>query len=106
MRAGRLRNRVTLQKSLGVPDSYGQPIRSWVNVVTVWAGVENINGREQYRAQAERAELTHLVLIRYRPDVGPVARVLYGSRVLDVESVVDPDNRRQDLHLLCREQVA
>jgi SPP1 family predicted phage head-tail adaptor len=105
MRAGRLRKRVILQTATETQDSYGQAVRTWADTITVYAGVEPINGREQYRAQAERAELTHLVVIRFRPDVLPINRVVHGTRTFDVEAVVNPFERNKELHLLCRENV-
>jgi len=109
VRAGRLRHRVQLQGHTNredARDSYGGVTVTWNTLATVWAAVEPAGGREQYRTQAERAELTHLVVVRYRPDLTPVDRVvLGGGRALDVEAVVNPGERNRELHLLCRENV-
>ena len=105
MRAGRLRHRITLQSSTAMQDAYGQPVKTWTDTATVYAGVEPIGGREQYRAQAERAELTHLVVMRWLPNVEPINRVVFGTRIFDVENVINNHERDRELHLLCRENV-
>ena len=106
MRAGRLRHQVAIQTATTAQDAYGQPVKTWATTATVWGAVEPIGGKEAYRAQAERADLSHLVVIRYRSGVTPMTRILFGTRTMDIESVVDPEERHRELHLLCREVVA
>lgn len=108
MRIGPLRKRVTLQRNTGTTqDAYGQPVASWQAVTTVWAEVVPASGLERFvpGAVQETAVLTHRVRLRYRSDVTPGMRALWGSRVLDIERVDDPTGRRAETVLLCRELV-
>ena len=95
MRAGRLRHRITLQSSTAMQDAYGQPVKTWTDTATVYAGVEPIGGREQYRAQAERAELTHLVVMRFISVVMPCQSLFFSIRAIcpRVTAVIDPTKK-------------
>jgi SPP1 family predicted phage head-tail adaptor len=105
MRAGDLNRRVTLQTATETQDGAGQPIPAWSDVATVWAAVEPLEGRELFAAQQINAEAIVMVRIRYRPGVRPKMRVLYGSRLLGIISVIDPGERHEELRLLCSEVV-
>lgn len=105
MRAGQLRDRVTLQEVTETRDSFGAVVEAWSDVATVWAEVADLSGREYFDAQQTNAELKTRIRIRYRSGVVPKMRAVFGSRVFDIESVIDPDSRRRELHLMCKEVV-
>jgi SPP1 family predicted phage head-tail adaptor len=107
MRAGRLRERITIQQESIVRDTFGAEVPTWVAVATVWASVLPGSSGERYVSTVElhQAEISHTVRIRYRSGLGPTLRVLWGSRVLQILSVVDPTGRQAELVLLCREIV-
>ena len=70
MKAGRLRQRVTLQSMSGGVDAIGQPLPAeWADVFTTWASVEPLQGREFIAASAVSSEITARVRMRYRPGV-------------------------------------
>jgi len=69
---------------------------------TTWAAVEPIGGREFFDAARVNADITHRIRIRYRTDVTERMRALIGSRVFDIEAVLEMVPR-QELHLMCRE---
>lgn len=107
MRAGVLRHRVTIQEwSDDGPDSWGQPEKEWSAVATVYGEVRDIRGREFWESgQSQGGLVTSRVRIRYRSDVDRNMRVVHGTRALMIEAVIDPDGRRRELHLMCREDV-
>jgi len=107
MRAGRLRHRVTIEEASESRDGLGASILSWSTLATVWGEVRMAPAGERVvsGADVEVAQVTHRVKIRYRDDVGPLNRLLHDSKILDIESAVDPDGRGRELVLLCREEV-
>lgn len=105
MRAGDLRHRVTIQYAVETQNSYGEPVASWQDVATVWAAVEPLRGREYFDAQATQARVDHRIRIRYRAGITPRMRVLFGSRVFEIQAVIEPESRRRELHLMCEEAV-
>lgn len=102
MNAGTLRHRVTLQRRTVTRESYGGETVTWADVATVWARVEAIGGREYYGAGQTLAESTYTVAMRYRRDVAPSMRLVYGLWVFDVTAVI-PDAKNAMLTVGCRE---
>jgi len=104
MRAGQLRHRVTIKQNSGSSaNSYGEITASWATVASVPAEVVTLGGDERrYRHQVE-AGMSHVVTIRHRSDVTAQMRVVWGSRTLEIESVVEADNRQRELVLMCKE---
>jgi len=105
MRAGRLRQRVTIQGKVVTQDTYGAEEITWTDVVTVWAAVEPLRGREFLEAQREGAEVTTRIVMRYRASVTPEMRVVFGDHTYDVLSVIQVEERRRELQLMCRELI-
>lgn len=103
MGAGDYRHLVTIQQPVETTDDLGQPVTTWSNVATVHAAVEPLEGRELFAAQAVRAETTTRVRIRYRSGITPKHRLVYAGRVLNILSVIDPDERHREIVLLCSE---
>jgi SPP1 family predicted phage head-tail adaptor len=108
MLIGERRDRVTLQSATVSQDAHGEPIPTWGNLATnptVWASVQSKAAGERFISGGEQvqAAITHTVVLRYRTDVTVQMRVIFGSRTLYIENVIDPDGRRRDLVLMCRE---
>jgi SPP1 family predicted phage head-tail adaptor len=105
MRAGDLRNRVTIQSKTVVQNSFGEEDITWTELATVWAAVEPLRGREFLDGRMVTAEITTRVRIRYRDGISPEMRVVFGSKVYDVIAVVHIEEREREIHLMCQEIV-
>lgn len=110
MQISRLRHRVSLQRLLpGSPaqDAGGVPDEQWTTLFTCWADVAPLRGRELVAAQQVASEVTGTVRIRYRSDFQLTSkdRVLFDTRVYDVVSVVNHDERNREVILYVRENV-
>lgn len=103
MNAGKLRHRVTIQDPQSARDTFGAEIVNYVDVATVWAAVDPLQGREFFDAQADNAEVTTRIRIRYRSGIKPTMRVVWGDHEYDIRSVIEIESRRRELHLMCRE---
>lgn len=103
MRIGQLRHRVTIQSKTTVRDKEGFEAEVWTDVTTVWAAVEPLRGREYFAAAAVHAENTVRIRMRYRSGVTPEMRVKYGTRLFDIISVIDVDERHQELQVMVKE---
>lgn len=108
MQIGPLRNRITLESRTvdRTTAGFGEPTENWTTLATVWASVEPLSGEEFFQAQQENAEVTHRVRLRFRSGITPKHRLKVGTRILDIVSVIDPEERGLELELLCRERVA
>jgi len=104
VRSGDFNRRITIQRrSSATPNGFGQASQTWADVLSCWARIEPLSGRELELAQATHAEVTHLVEILYRPGITAAMRAVYQGRVLNVLSVIDPDTAHITLELLCSE---
>lgn len=94
MEAGRLDRRVTIQQSqVTGHNSFNEPIRTWVDLATVWAQVTDVGGREYFAAAAVQAERTSRFLIRWRSDVTETMRISYGGKIYDIRSIAEVGRR-------------
>ena len=100
---GELRHKVTVQKPITVSDA-GYESVSYTDVATVWASIAPLKGREFWTAKQIASTVTHRVIIRYRSDVSANYRILFGSRVFDIETVRNIDERGRWLVMECIER--
>ncbi len=106
MRAGELRHRVTIQKEQGTTrNSKGELVPNWVDIVTVWAAVEPLKGREYFDAEQVQAEVTTRIRMRYHAGVTPEMRIIYGTKEFDILSAINIEEKDRELHLMCKESV-
>jgi SPP1 family predicted phage head-tail adaptor len=103
MQAGRLRHRVTLQSYSESLSALGEPLKTWTDLATVWADVSPERGKEAIAAMQINASVMHRVRIRYREGLTPKMRVVFGTRTLQVEAVLNVDERDRELLLVCVE---
>lgn len=104
VRAGLLRNRVTIQAQTETQNVLGERELTWTNVATVWAEARAVSGRERLLANTEVAITDYLVRMRFRSDVTPDHRLeLADGTLLDIENVI-PDQKKTQLELMCKER--
>lgn len=104
MRAGKLRQRITLQTRSATRDALGQEVESWSDAGTYYGEVRPLVGRELAHAQQLRADITLAVAMRWPGFApGPEQRIGYRSRILNIAHVLDLDERRREITLLCTE---
>lgn len=105
MQAGRLRHRVTIQQPGVTQNEYNEEVVTWSTFATVWADITALSGQERLIALADQVQSSMIqnVRIRYRSGVTVKMRLSLGSRILDIETVEDPDGRKRQLLLACRE---
>jgi SPP1 family predicted phage head-tail adaptor len=104
MTIGQLRHRVQLQAEVLTPDGYGGAAKTWDTVDTVAASVEPLSGREFFQAQQTQSSVSHKITIRHRADTTSSLRILFGTRVFDISSVLNPDERNRWMVLMATER--
>lgn len=103
MNAGKLDQRVTLERKTSEQDPRtGEMLDEWVPLVTAWAAVEPLVGREYLAAAALQADVSARVRMRYRPGVTPADRVNHDGKLYGIESVIDVRSARRELQLMVR----
>jgi len=103
MQAGKLRHRVQVQTYSETQDTYGEPDRTWTTATTVWASIEPLSGQELLAAQQLAAEASHRVIVRYNSSIAPTSRLKFGTRVFDIVSALNWQERGATMELFCKE---
>lgn len=101
-----MNQRVTIQSASRVVDAGGGNALTWADVATVWARVMPIIGREQIEAGALQGVTTYRVTIRWRTGITHSVRLLWGSKYLNVRSIISPTERSFFIEMVCDDGVA
>jgi len=103
MQIGKLRHYVDLQSSSDVPNDVGEIEKDWSTFASVWASIEPLSGRELLQYQQLNAELSHRIVIRYNSSINNKCRVVFDSRIFDINVVKNLEERNVHQELLCKE---
>lgn len=104
MDSGQLRHRVTIMSPpdpAGPKNSYNKPTGAWTATGTYWAFVKPLAGRELEVAQQIRGDVSHLVTMRRVGPIAPPQYLLYKGKRLNIDAVIDVDERGKELHIYC-----
>jgi len=105
LRAGRLRNRIDIEKTRVTRDSRGGETDSWYTLISsVPCAFIQLTGREYYAAQQEFADVDIRVEMHYHRGVDETCRVKYGGKYYDIVAAIDVDSKHRELNLMLRKQ--
>ena len=102
MNIGRLDKRVVLERFTATQNDIGEWIEEWAPLVSVWAAVEPLNGREFFAAGGAQAETTTRIRIRYRPGITSGDRVNQDGVLHDITATINPRTSDRELVLMCK----
>jgi len=102
VRAGELRERITLQANTPTRDSTGAEVPHWADVATVWAHVVAVSGNESINQTVGVVAVAYQITIRDRDDLDPALRVIYAGQTLEIQAVLTSEETGGRL-LLCRQ---
>lgn len=105
MRAGKLRHTVIIQSATEALDGFGEAVKTWAEYAKARASVEPLQGREFYAAQQFNSEVKVKIRMRFLDGVTPKMRISFNSKIYNIQSIVDPQERNNEMHLMCSEGV-
>lgn len=110
VQGGKFRQRVALQDLVETQDTYGQPIQSWVDVITCWAEVRPLRGSELLNVKQNWATASHFVNHRYlgatiRPNPKQRYKLTKDGRILNILNVNNVEERNRAYEVTCEEYV-
>lgn len=103
MAIGPKRQRIAIKSQLAVADGQGGHTVTFTPRCTVWAHERPLTATEALRAAQVTAVLSSVWEIWFRTDVSVKDRIYVGTRVVNIEALFDPTDRRRELHLVCSE---
>lgn len=102
--AARLRHRVIIEQMQRTSDGAGGSSVSWSEVDIVWAAVEPLSttstSRERFNDNQLQTTTRYKITLRYRNDVTADMRLVLGSRIFDIKSIINPGERNEVLEIL------
>lgn len=108
MQAGKLRHRIDLEQMTLTHNDYNEPIETWQPIgcyQRMPAAIIPLSGRESQFAGRTQATMSHRIETRYMKNVAEDARlrVKYGSRIFNVEGIMNVGGRDREHHFMCVE---
>ena len=99
--AGQLDRRITIQTFSETTDNFGQEVKSFSTLDSVWANVVERVGREGEDGEMIAATKKVEFIIRYRTDVDEEMRILYNSNTYKIQAIQSADARKAFLKIVC-----
>jgi len=103
MRAGPLRCRVTIEEPVETQGADGAILTAWETFATTWASVEPLIGKEYFAQQREQATVSHKIRMRHIAGITHKMRIAWGTRLFEIESVLNVGERNREIVLMCSE---
>lgn len=103
MEAGKLRHRVDVQSLTRGQNGFGEATMAWSTVAVRWASVEPVAGKEIMVGDQPQPQVTHRVCLRWMAGITSDCRLIHQGRAFNISAVMDKDERRRELELLCIE---
>ena len=99
--AGQLDRRITIQNFSETTDNFGQQVKSFSTLASVWANVVEKVGREGEDGDMIAATKKVEFIIRYRTDVDEEMRISYNSNTYKIQAIQSADARKAFLKIVC-----
>lgn len=85
------RNQVTIQRATEARDPVtNEPVKTWATLRQAWVSIEPRRGQERFRDGSQESTVSHVIRGHYFDFEGVTAkdRILFGSRLFDIEAVM------------------
>ena len=105
MQAGKLNKRVKIQGHTETIDEYGYAVKDWTDLASVWAYVNNINGKEFIKSTVALSDVSTSIRIRKRRGLVSSMRVIFNDNILQIVAVLPDEETNDYLDLVCKKWV-
>ena len=105
MRAGALNKLISIERWIETDNPFGEPVTTWQEQTKAYASINPSRGTEKYISAEKHAEVTHIIEIRYIPNITPKNRIVWSDRIFKILSTIDIGERRKRLKIVAKEEV-
>ena len=102
MNVGKLDRRLIFQSAT---PAAGEGMVTYTNAFTVWAAIKPLVGTRRYIAQQLDSSIAGTVIVRYRSDIMTSMRMIYGTRILEIISIRNPNESNEWLEIDYKEYI-
>lgn len=103
MRSGQLRHFITIKTPQESKNSYGEKTFSYIDFLHCWSDAKPIKTTERFVSSRLNTEVNYQFRIRYVDGVEHNMRVIFGTRVFDIDSILNVNERNRELIILASE---
>jgi SPP1 family predicted phage head-tail adaptor len=86
----------------------GEVTETWSTICTKRASIEPIQGREYWDGKQTLADQNFVIKIDYDATAVTITtkgRILFGSRIFDIQTKANPGEMNEELHFICKERL-
>ena len=99
MKAGELKNRITLERPRRIANALGESVITWEPAADVWAMIRPLGVAETARARQAQLTTSHLVVLRYHPDLAADWRITWNDRIFNIAGITNVDEANTEHRL-------
>lgn len=105
MNARSLRHKIIFQEQTQTKNMFGEVESTFSNVLTTFASINTISGKEQFLSNQNFATLSHKLRVRYSSLINSKQQILFGTRVFKILAVLNIFEKNKELEILVEEIV-
>lgn len=105
MRLGNLKHKIEIQAYSETSNDFGELVKGYSTFKTVYAGIVPISGKEYFASKQVNAEVSHKIECRYLVGIKPTMRIVYGTRIFNIESVINIREANKTLQIMAVEVI-
>lgn len=105
MRSGNLKHKITFETSAQTQDDFGGFVDGFSVFTETYASITPVSGKEYFASKQINAEVSHKIECRFISGITPSMRIVYGSRVFDIESVINIREENKTLQIMASEVI-
>jgi SPP1 family predicted phage head-tail adaptor len=115
MGVGSMRQKIQLQSKTVASDGGGsEAITAWTTFATVYGTITTKSGSQRFFGDQNESPVNHVIKIRFRRNLSHANRLMYKfvnlgeevTRIFNIQSVINVDNKDKYLEITCIEGVA
>ena len=99
MRAGKLIHRIDIQEPIESKGAMGGATKTWASFHECWADVRELSGRELNQSDQVASKVIATCFIRYKANIDSSMRLVHGSKVYQIESLINKDGKNKMIEM-------
>ncbi len=105
MISGRKSSSIEIQTVTQVVNDFGGLTETWATFKKVFAEVNPKRGQEYFSSRQINTKNDVVFRFNYFSGITTKMRVSYNTRVFDIQSIININERNREIELMCEEQV-
>jgi SPP1 family predicted phage head-tail adaptor len=93
----------TVERCFSTQKTNGEPVEAWVTYATIRCSIKPLSGRELETARMSWSTVTHKINCSFIRGVVPKMRIVFGSRIFDIASVLNLEEANEELEIIAVE---